>query len=101
MDDYGQEEFNKEGKNTRAVTVAIHVVPSVAHFTVPSWWEIYQRFASPSKHTITGSMYSASQENESWIVKNDLLDPAALSTVRRGFDFLEMISDISMHHCAI
>lgn len=26
----------KRGENTRAVTVAIHVVPSVAHFTVPS-----------------------------------------------------------------
>lgn len=53
----------------RAVTVAIHVVPSVAQFysalSMGFKTKIYQRFESPSKHTITGSMYSASRENES------------------------------------
>lgn len=69
MDDYGQEEFNKErgkhegcdcGYSRGAICCPLYNALLMGFKT-----KVYQRFASPSKHTITGSMYSASQENES------------------------------------
>lgn len=34
----------------RAVTVAIHVVPSVAHFTVPSRWDLKPKYIKDLNH---------------------------------------------------